>query len=114
MQNPIGGGESHTIFNYYPPGTDPVNNPPTSNCLYNPAATTNPYLPQFTPGCFSEAYNPADLKLNQIQRSDHGKTAQLNLEGTVSVAKNYHITSHPNKLETAFYVRNAHKYDNSY
>jgi TonB-dependent receptor len=114
MQNPIGGGESHTIFNYYPPGTDPVNNPPTSNCLYNPAATTNPYLPQFTPGCFSEAYNPADLKLNQIQRSDHGKTAQLNLEGTVSVAKNYHIASHPSTLETGFYVRNAHKFDDSY
>jgi TonB-dependent receptor len=54
------------------------------------------------------------LKLNQIQRSDHGKTAQLNLEGTVSVAKNYHIASHPSTFQTGFYVRNAHKFDDSY
>jgi len=114
MQNPIGGGESHTIFNYYPAGTNAGNNPPASNCFYSPAATTNPYLPQFTPACFIEAYNPANLKLNQIQRSDNGKTAQLNLEGTVSVAKNYHIASHPSTFQTGFYVRNAHKFDDSY
>jgi TonB-dependent receptor len=114
MQNPIGGGESHTIFNYYPPGTDPVNNPPASNCQYNPSATTNSNFPQFTQACFDEAYNPANLKLNQIQRSDHGKTAQLNLEGAISVAKNYHIGSHPSTFETGFYVRNAHKFDDSY
>jgi len=115
MQNPIGGGESHTIFNYYPTGTSPnPPNQPTSNCQYDANATTNPYLPQFSPACFSEAYNPANLKLNQIQQSDHGKTAQLNLEGTVSVAKNYHIASHPSTLEAGFYVRNAHKFDDSY
>jgi outer membrane receptor protein involved in Fe transport len=76
MRNPIGGGESHTFFNYFPPGTDPNLNPPTSNCQYDPNATKNPYLPQFTPACFDEAYNPANLKLNQIQQSSHGKTAQ--------------------------------------
>jgi TonB-dependent receptor len=114
MRNPIGGGESHTIFNYFPPGTDPINNPPTSNCQYLPSATTDPYLPQFSPACFSEAYNPADLRLNQIQRSDNGLAAQLNLEGTVSYAKNYHIGSHTSTLETGFYIRNAHKFDDSF
>ena len=114
MQNPIGGGESHTIFSYLPPGTDPTNNPPTSNCQYNAAATTNPYLPQLTQPCFDEAYNTADMKLNQIQRSDNGKTAQLNLEGTISLAKNYHLGSHPSTFETGFYIRNAHKFDDSY
>jgi TonB-dependent receptor len=114
MLHPIGGGESHTIFNYFSPGTDPVNNPPTSNCQYLPSATTNPYLPQFSPTCFSEAYDPANLKLNQIQRSDHGQTAQLNLEGTISVAKNYHLGSHTSTFETGFYLRNAHKFDDSY
>jgi TonB-dependent receptor len=114
MQNPIGGGESHTIFNYFPAGTDPVNNPPVSNCQYLPSATTNPYLPQFSQACYDEAYNPANLKLNQIQRSDHGKTAQLNLEATVSYAKNYHLGSHPSTFETGFYIRNAHKFDDSY
>jgi TonB-dependent receptor len=114
MRNPIGGGESHTIFNYFPPGTDPINNPPTSNCQYLPSATTDPYLPQFSPACFSEAYNPADLRLNQIQRSDNGLAAQLNLEGTVSYAKNYHIGSHTSTLETGFYIWNAHKFDDSF
>jgi TonB-dependent receptor len=113
MQNPIGGGESHTIFSYFPNGTNPAIGP-LSNCQYNPGATTNPYFPQFNPACLSEAYNPADMKLSQIQRSDHGKTAQLNLEGTISVAKNYHIASHPSTFETGFYFRNAHKFDDSY
>jgi TonB-dependent receptor len=114
MRNPIGGGESHTFFNYFPPGTDPTVNPPSSNCQYDPNATKNPYLPQFSPECFSEAYNPANLKLNVIQQSGHGKTAQLNLEGTVSYAKNYHIGSHTSTFETGFYIRNAHKFDDSY
>jgi TonB-dependent receptor len=114
LRNPIGGGESHTIFNYFPPGTDPVNNPPTSNCQYLPQATTNAYLPQFNQACFSEAYNPANLKLNQIQHSDNGKTEQLNLEGTFSVAKNYHVGSHNSTFQAGFYIRNAHKYDDSF
>jgi hypothetical protein len=114
MKNPIGGGESHTIFNYFPAGTDPINNPPVSNCQYNPAATTNAYLPQFTQACFDEAYNPANLKLNQIQHSGNGKTEQLNLEGTISAAKNYHIGSHSSTFEAGFYIRNAHKYDDSF
>jgi TonB-dependent receptor len=113
MRNPIGGGESHTIFNYYPDGTDP-NIGPLSNCQYLPSATTNPYLPQFSSTCFSEAYNPANLKLNQIQQSGHGLAAQLNLEGTVSYAKNYHIGSHTSTFETGFYIRNAHKFDDSF
>jgi TonB-dependent receptor len=114
MKNPIGGGESHTQFNYFPPGTDPNVNLPMSNCQYLPSSTTNPYLPQFSPACFSEAYNPADMKLNSIQASDHGKTSQLNLEGTLSYAKNYHIGSHTSTFETGFYFRNAHKFDDSF
>jgi TonB-dependent receptor len=114
MKNPIGGGESHTQFNYFPPGTDPNVNLPTSNCQYLPSATTNAYYPQFSPACFSEAYNPADMKLNVIQASDHGRAAQLNLEGTVSYAKNYHIGSHASTFETGFYIRNAHKFDDSF
>jgi TonB-dependent receptor len=114
MRNPIGGGESHTIFSYFPAGTDPIINPPTSNCQYNGAGTSNPYLPQLTQACYDEAYNPADMKLQQIQRSDNGKTAQLNLEATFSLAKAYRVGSHTSTLETGFYIRNAHKFDDSY
>ena len=113
MLNPIGGGESHTIFNYFPNGTGPNVNPPaTASTIRLPRKI--PTCPQFTPACFREAYNPANLQLNQIQDSAHGKAAQLNLEGTVSVAKNYHIGSHTSTFETGFYIRNAHKFDDSY
>lgn len=105
MLNPIGGGESHTVFNY---------TETQSNCQYVASATTNPYLPAFSPACYSEAYNPAGMELNQIQDSAHGQTAQLNLEGTISYAKNYHIGSHSSTFETGFYLRNAHKFDDSY
>jgi TonB-dependent receptor len=105
MSNPIGGGESHTLFVY----TGAL-----SNCQYNNAATTNPYLPIFTPPCFTEAYNPDLMQLNQIQDSAHGKAVQLNLEGTVSYAKNHHIGSHTATFETGFYMRNAHKFDDSF
>jgi TonB-dependent receptor len=108
MLNPIGGGESHTQFNYTLPAAG------SSNCQYNASATTNPYLPVFSPECFSEAYNPANMQLNQIQDSAHGQTAQLNLEGTISYAKNYHVGSHTSTFETGFYLRNAHKFDDSF
>ena len=105
MLRPIGGGESHTLFAYT--GT-------TSNCQYDAAATTNPYLPQFTPACFTEVYNPANFQLQQIQDSGHGKAAQLNLEGTATFARNYHVGSHTSTFETGFYIRNAHKFDDSF
>ena len=105
MLNPIGGGESHTLFNY---------TETQSNCQYDLAATKNPYLPVFSPACFSEAYNPAGMQLSQIQDSAHGKTAQLNLEGTISFAKNYRIASHTSTFETGFYIRNGHKFDDSF
>jgi len=105
MLNPIGGGESHSQFAY----TGSM-----SNCQWDSAATKNPYLPVFTPPCFAEVYNPANLQLQQIQDSAHGKAAQLNLEGTISAAKNYHIGSHISTFETGFYLRNAHKFDDSY
>lgn len=105
MLNPIGGGESHTLF---------VSTSTQSNCQYLNSATKDPSLPAFTPACFSEAYDPTTLQLNQIQGSAHGLSAQLNLEGTLNYAKNYHLGSHPSTLKAGFYIRNAHKFDDSY
>jgi TonB-dependent receptor len=105
MQNPIGGGESHTLF---------VSTLSQSNCQYLSSATKDSNLPVFSPACFTEAYDPTTLQLNQIQDSAHGLTAQLNLEGEVSYAKNYHLGSHTSTFETGFYIRNAHKFDDSY
>ena len=38
----------------------------TSACQYDPAATTNVYQPQFTPVCYTEAYNPANMKVSRL------------------------------------------------
>ena len=105
MLNPIGGGESHTLF---------LSNLPQSNCQYLNSTTKDPNLPVFSSACFSEAYDPTTLQLNQIQDSAHGKAAQLNLEGTLTVAKSFHIGSRPNTFASGFYIRNAHKFDDSY
>jgi len=105
MLSPIGGGESHTYFNYVPA---------TSNCAYDPAATKNIYLPQFTPACFTEAYNPANFQLSRIEQSNHGLTAQLNLYGYGAVSRTYAMGSHVGVFQFGGSFRNVHKYDDSY
>jgi TonB-dependent receptor len=105
MLSPIGGGESHTIFSFAPT---------TSNCAYDPAATKDIYLPQFTPACFTEAYNPANFQLSQIQQSNHGLTAQVNLYGYGSVGRTYTLGSHSGVFQFGGSFRNVHKFDDSY
>jgi TonB-dependent receptor len=85
----------------------------SSNCQYDPAATTNIYRPQWSPACFTEAYNPALMQLNNVQ-IQHGQSAQLNFQVTGAAAKRYHIGSHLATIEVGGKFRNAHKYDNSY
>jgi TonB-dependent receptor len=105
MLNPIQGGESITIFSFVPP---------TSNCQYDAAATKNPYYPKFTQACFTEAYNPANFQLSSISDAAHGKSAQQNLEASISAGKTYRLGSHPSSFELGFLIRNGHKWDNSF
>jgi TonB-dependent receptor len=84
----------------------------TSACQYDPAATKSIYRPQFSAACFAEAYNPDNFVLNRIQ-SNHGLTAQVNLQVTGAFAKRYHIGSHTSTIEVGGRFRNAHKFDNS-
>ena len=107
MFNPINNGESITDF-------VPVSTLTNSNCQYDPAATKDKFKPQFTPACFSEAYNPNNFQLNVVSQSNHGKSAQVNLAGFASMARNYHLGSHASTFEFGFKIRNAHKFDNSY
>ncbi|HKQ88248.1 MAG TPA: TonB-dependent receptor [Candidatus Acidoferrales bacterium] len=85
----------------------------TSSCEYDPAATTHVYLPQWTPSCYTEAYNTADYSMSKIQIS-HGHTAQVNLQGGASLAKRYNIGSHAATIEVGGKFRNAHKFDDTY
>jgi TonB-dependent receptor len=85
----------------------------TSNCEFDPAATKSIYRPQFTPACFSEAYDPTTMQLSDVQIS-HGLSAQLNLQFTGAMAKRYHIGSHLASIEIGGKFRNAHKFDDTY
>jgi TonB-dependent receptor len=105
LYNPLNGGESITSY-----GSTLA----TSNCQYDPVATKNFYLPQFTPACFTEAYNPSQMQLTQVADAAHGKASQLNLAANISVARNYHLGSHMSTFEMGFKIRNAHKFDDSY
>ena len=85
----------------------------TSNCQFDPAATKSIYRPQFTPACFSEAYDPTTMQLGDVQ-IDHGQSAQVNFQVTGAGAKRYHIGGKLATIEIGGRFRNAHKYDDSY
>ena len=89
----------------------------STGCVYDPAATTNQYLPQWSSRCFTpgpdNAYDPTMYELSKITTS-YGKSAQLNLLGAASMARKYHIGSTSGTIEFGGKVRNAHKFDDSY
>lgn len=85
----------------------------SSGCQYDPNATTNQFLPQWSAACYTEGYNPSNLVLNNINR-DLGLSAQLNLQAAGSVAKRYHLGSRHATIEVGGKVRNAHKFANTY
>ena len=85
----------------------------TSACQYDPAATKNQYLPQWNAACFTEGYNPANLALNNINRS-LGHSAQLNLQAAGAGAKRYHLGSRLATIEIGGSFRNVHKFADTY
>jgi len=86
----------------------------TSSCQYDLANTKSLYLPQWTPPCFTEAYtNQSNFPLHRMQ-TNHGLTAQLNLQGSGAAAKRYHLGSHLSTIEIGGKFRNAHKFANTF
>src|SRR5260370_137912 len=83
-----------------------------SNCQ-NPPSTTNIYMPQWSPTCFTEAYNPSSFRLSDVA-VNKGMTAQLNLQATGAMAKRYHLGSRLATIEIGGKFRNAHKFDNEF
>src|SRR4029077_12303190 len=71
------------------------------------------YRPQFTPSCFTEAYNPATMQLSDVQ-IDHVQSAQVNLQATGAYGKRYQLFGLLSTIEVGGKFRNSHKYDNSY
>ena len=101
-------GDPGIDFQYNGPTTDSGGNP---ICFYSPAATKTPYRPQFNPGCTapgSPVYAPTQYSLLDINTTS-GLTSQVNLQGAVSVGKNYQWGSHSGTLEYGLKLRNGHK-----
>ena len=84
----------------------------TSDCQSLPS-TTNIYVPHWSPACFTEAYNPNNFTLSDVN-INKGMTAQLNLQITGAVAKRYHLGSHLSTIEIGGKFRNAHKFDDEF
>jgi TonB-dependent receptor len=87
-----------------------------TSCVYDPAATTNRYEPQFSPSCTapgSPVYNPNNYALTQLQTTT-GLTAQLNLQGAASLDKRYQLGGHLGIFEFGGKVRNGHKFQNAF
>jgi TonB-dependent receptor len=86
-----------------------------SSCQFDPANTQSIHRPQWLPVCFTEAYtNQGNFSLTDISGAAIGLTAQLNLQVTGAVAKNYHLGSHLATIEVGGKFRNEHKFDNSF
>jgi TonB-dependent receptor len=94
-------------------GADFASGLSNSACQFSPSLTTKLYVPQWTPGCFTEAYQPASYTLSDINTS-FGQSPQLNLQFAGAIGKRYHIGSHVSTIEVGGKFRNAHKFDDSY
>jgi TonB-dependent receptor len=91
------------------PGSDLSN---LSTCVNTPGP--NIHLPQWDPSCFgSPTFDPTQWTIVEYDGTQ-GITSQVNLQGAVSYAKNYHLGSHFSTLEVGVKVRNAHKGQNAY
>jgi len=93
----------------------PVSGSPLSNlatCVNLPSP--NFHLPQWDPTCFgSPTYDPTQYNITEFDGTS-GDTSQVNLQGAVSYAKNYHLGSHFSTFEFGFKERNAHKGQDAY
>jgi TonB-dependent receptor len=85
----------------------------TSTCQYDPANTSNEFLPRWSGECFNEMNNPSNYVVKDI-RQNLGNSAQLNIEASGSGAKRYHLGSRLATIEIGGRFRNAHKYNDGY
>ncbi|HXY07864.1 MAG TPA: TonB-dependent receptor [Terriglobales bacterium] len=94
---------------------DPIPGTPASNltsCVNLPSS--NYRFPQWSPSCFgSPTYDPNQYTITEYDGTQ-GITSQVNLQGAMSYARNYHLGSRFSTFEFGFMVRNAHKGQDAY
>ena len=88
----------------------------SANCFYEPAATTNPYKPQWNPACTAPGSRSLRsdaifYELNSTLQPD--RRTQVSLQGSASYGKNYKLGSHDATLEFGAKIRNNHDYQNA-
>jgi len=93
-------------------------NGPDTNCAYDPAATSDPYVPQFSASCYAPgATNVQDIanyRLSNWSPASVGESAQRNVQAGAAYGHIYHAGDRFGLLEFGGKIRDAHKYDNSY
>ncbi len=94
---------------------DPIPGTPLSNltsCVNLPSS--NWRFPQWSPSCFGPpTYDPSQYTITEYDGTQ-GITSQVNLQGSLSYAKNYHLGSHFSTVEFGGMIRNAHKGQDAY
>jgi TonB-dependent receptor len=86
-----------------------------ATCQYEPAATTNPFLPQWDPACTapgSAIFDPTQYAIKEFDTS-YGTTEGINLQGSASFGKHYRWGGHDGIFEFGAKIRNAHDYQNA-
>jgi TonB-dependent receptor len=90
----------------------------TPNCVDDPAATTNVYVPVFSASCYAagptNVQDNANYKLSSWQPSSSGGSAQLNLQGSASFGKIYQAGGQFGTLEFGAKLRNGCKNNSTY
>ncbi len=89
-----------------------------TNCSYDPAATTDPNVPQFSASCFTPgATNTIDInnyKLTSWNPPSVGESAQRNVQAAAAFGQLYHAGDRFGTLEFGGKFRDAQKYNDSY
>jgi TonB-dependent receptor len=87
----------------------------SATCQFEPAATANPYKPQWNPACTapgSPIFDPTQYFMSEFDTST-GPTDEVSLQGSASFGKNYKWGSHDGTLEFGAKIRNSHDYQNA-
>ncbi|MGH9409191.1 MAG: carboxypeptidase regulatory-like domain-containing protein, partial [Vicinamibacterales bacterium] len=87
------------------------------NCVDDPAATTDPNVPQFSASCYTPGpTNTTDIAnyvLTSWNPPTQGESVQLNLQGSTAVGKIYKVGQRFGTIEFGGKIRNGHKDNNT-
>jgi TonB-dependent receptor len=100
----------------FKPATKALKNFAYANCYYDPTANPSQYRPEWNSACTatgSPVYDPTQYQLSELDLTS-GQTMQLNLQGSASYARNYHLAKHFSTFEFGAKVRNQHKGQDAY